>query len=165
MRDRIFKEMCDAKLRHIYSEMSLDYYRKISNAFTAIVTIFSAGGVVMGLSFWKTGTVWPLISCVIITAIQALKLVAPTYVPSANQLKKIEKVIDFYVKYYTDLEKVWYDYDNDRIDDKAAHDKFFKIKATEAPIIKISNETIKHKRRKISKEAQLEALSYLKIFQ
>ena len=158
MRERIWYELTQAKHNHQYSCFLLSYWRRVVNIFNIIIFGFSTGGV-MGWAFWK---VLPLTSCIIIAGISLLRLLQPHLIPMEKQIDKLDQVADFYFDYYNQLEILWFDWFNLRINDVEAQRRFYEIKATEKTINKTVNEIIRGKNKEIRLKAETESRNYLK---
>ncbi|WP_293302036.1 hypothetical protein [Pedobacter sp. UBA4863] len=139
MRNRLWMELCQAKWNNKYCAVLLTYRRRVLNWVTILILVFSGAGV-MGWKFWET---MPFISCLIISAIQIVRLVQPHLFPTEKQIEKLEFVTDFYFDYYNKLEKLWFDYENERIDEENTQLEFYKLKDSEKEVNKIINEVIK----------------------
>ncbi|HMG66232.1 MAG TPA: hypothetical protein VK588_01055 [Chitinophagaceae bacterium] len=124
-----------------------------------VVLLFSGSGIIMGWKIWKE---LPLISCVIISVIQVVKIAIPHLLPSEKQIKKLEVVNDFYFTYFNEIEALWYDHYHSRILDKEAQTRFYKIKAKEKGINKQVNEVVKRVNNRINKKATMLTDQYFK---
>ena len=111
MRDQIWKATTEAKFTQIYAELTCQNYKRISSIVNIITTVFSGGGVIMKASFWQTGNVFPFISCIIITLVQSLRLVAPKLFPTDKEYKKYNDVIAFYFGHHNELHELWHEFD------------------------------------------------------
>jgi hypothetical protein len=160
MRNRLWIELCQAKHNSRYCVVLLAYRRKTLNWFTCIILVFSSAGV-MGWKFWND---LPLVSCVIISSIQLLRLIQPHLLPTEKQIDKLDAVVDFYFDYFNRLEALWFDYEKDRKTEDEIQDEFYKIKDLEKPINKIVNEIVKTTNKKILEKCDFEVREYLKIF-
>lgn len=158
MRERIWYELTQAKHDHTASTFLLAERRNQIKWFNVIVLIFSGGGI-MG---WRVWEYLPVISCVIITAIQLLKLLQPHILPSEKNIERLEEVIDFYFDYNIEIEQLWLDHFNYRIDDKVAQDRFYELKEKEKAINKKTNEIVKDISNRIKKKADREVRQYFK---
>lgn len=157
MRNRLWNELCQAKHNSRYCISLLAHRRKVVNWFAMIILIFSGAGI-MGWPFWKE---LPLVSCVIISVIQLLRLLQPHFMPTERQLDKLDSVVDFYFDYYNKLEKLWFDYENDRKSEEDIQTQFYEIKDSEKPINKIINEIVKSTNKKIQQKCDNEVRAYL----
>lgn len=136
MRDRIWNELAQAKHNVEFSALYCDEQRKFIKWFNIVILIFSTGGV-MG---WKVWDDIPLIACLVISTVSLLRLLQPQLIMSDKQLIILDQIHIFYCNYYNQLEKLWYEYEDKRINDSDATTEFFKIKNSETEIgIKVSD--------------------------
>jgi hypothetical protein len=125
-----------------------------------ITLLFSSAGI-MGWQFWKE---IPLIACGIISLIQLMRLIQPHFIPNEKQLDKLDNVTDFYFDYCNKLERLWFDYENERITEEEAQLEFYKIKDSERDINKVVNEIVKSTNKTILRKCGREVKEYLSIF-
>ena len=142
MRDQIWKATTEAKFTQIYAELTCQNYKRISSIVNIITTVFSGGGVIMKASFWQTGNVFPFISCIIITLVQSLRLVAPKLFPTDKEYKKYNDLIAFYFGHHNELHELWHEFDKDEIKETVARKRYFKITAKEKTILSTVNEIL-----------------------
>ena len=120
------------------------------------VLIFSSAGI-MGWKFWDN---LPLIACIIIACISLLKLLQPHLIMNEKQLKNLDDIQRFYSDYYNKIEKLWYDFESDRITEEEATNIFFTLKSLEIDINPIVSETIKSKPKKIIQKCKKNSDEY-----
>lgn len=154
MRDDIWKALTEAKFTQIYTEKTCQYYKRVSNIVNITTLVFSSGGVIMGAAFWKEGKIFPFISCIIITVVQTLKLIAPKLFPTEKEYKKLNDIIDFFFNQSHELHKLWHEFDKDEITEKVARERYFKIMAKEKAILKLTNEVLSDDNKKRIREAE-----------
>ena len=152
MRSRLWYELAQAKYNEEYTCNLIGYQWNILNFFNLVITIFSTTGI-MGWKFWNN---LPALACAIIALISIAKLVQPHLLPSDKQIEKLDKVSDFYYDFYLKLEKLWFDSENDRINDTELLHEFQKLKQTEREINRIVNEIHKSTNKKLAKKSQIE---------
>jgi hypothetical protein len=157
MRNRFWTELCQAKHNSRYCVLLLAYRRKVVNFFSIIILAFSSAGI-MGWPFWKE---LPLISCVIISLVQLLRVLQPHLVPNDRQLDKLESVTDFYCEYYNKLESLWFDFENDRKNEEEVQIAFYALKDSEKPVNKIVGEIVKSSSNKLKSICDKEVREYL----
>lgn len=156
MRSRLWYELAQAKYSEVYTCNLIGYHRKLLNIFNLTVTIFSTAGI-MG---WKIWSDLPAIACAIIAVISLAKLAQPHLIPSDKQIEKLDKVSDFYYDFYLKLEKIWFDFENDRISDIELLAQFQQLKQTEREINRIVNEIHKSPNKTIAKKSQTECNAF-----
>jgi len=152
MRLRLWYEMAQAKYNETYVCNLIGRQRSLLNIFNLIVTAFSTAGI-MGWKFWND---LPVVACLIIAIISLARLVQPHLIPSEKQIEKFDKVSDFYYDFYLKLEKIWFDYEKDRITEEEVLEQFQTLKQTEREINRIVNEIHKLPNKKIAQVSQVE---------
>tara|TARA_B110001469_G_scaffold122158_1_gene132466 strand:- start:409 stop:909 length:501 start_codon:yes stop_codon:yes gene_type:complete len=161
MRNRIWNEITQSKHNIEFTSLYCERQRFILRLFNIGILSFSSAGI-MGWGFWDK---LPLVSCITIALISLLRLLQPHLIMSDEQLKKLDDIHNFYTEYFNKIEKLWYDFESDRITEGQAAKLFFKIKKTETninPIIIIIIETIKSKPKKIVKKSKEHSDNYFK---
>ncbi len=156
MRTRLWYEMGLAKFNERYLTLLIGKQRLCLNYFNLTITVFSTGGF-MGWRLWDK---LPLVSCIIISSISLLKLIQQNIIPSEKQIEKLDKASDFYFNLHLELEKLWFDFENDRIDEKEMQNKFHELKQTERPINQIINELHKRENKKLAIIAEKESIQF-----
>ena len=161
MRERIWHEMVEAKLRSTYAKFYLSQQRVINKRFNAFILIFSASGV-LGWGVWK---IFPFATSIVVTGMSLIKLIGTELLPNDKVFEKSEKIIDFYFDYFNQIENLWYDHYNYIIDDNEAQCRFYNIVATEKEINKIVNEIIRKPNKEFLTKSEEETDKYFeKVF-
>ncbi|QDP86035.1 hypothetical protein FNJ88_10945 [Chryseobacterium sp. SNU WT5] len=158
MRERIWHEMVDAKLKGIYTKIYLAEQRKINKWFNAFILIFSASGV-LGWSFWKD---FPLATSILVSGMALFKIIGTEFLPNEKVFTKSEKIIDFYFNHFNQIENLWYDHYNYIVSDSEAQEKFYSIIKSESEINKIVNDVIRNQNSKMLSTAEIECDNYFK---
>ena len=140
-----------------YCVKLLAHRRRVVNIFSMVILAFSSAGI-MGWPFWKE---LPLLSCVVISLIQLMRLLQPHLMPSEKQLDKLELVTDFYEEQYNKLEKLWFDAENGRKTEEEVQCEFYILKELEKPINKMVSEIIKTDNKRIRRLCEVEVREYL----
>lgn len=158
MRDRIWTELTQAKHNDEFNGLYSDRQRTWLRYFNIGVLIFSAGGV-MGWTVWDG---LPLAACVIIAAVSLLRLIQPHIIMTDKQISNLDTIQKFYADYYNKLERLWFDFEADRINDQQAADLFFDIRATENEIMQLVNDTIRTKPKSLVAKAKINSDEFFK---
>jgi hypothetical protein len=159
MRERIWKELTQAKFSSEFASMYVDNQRTYLRYFNICILVFSSGGV-MGWSFWKE---LPLLSCAIIAGISLLRLLQPHLIMNDKQIANLDNINAFYFNYYNKLERLWYDLEHNTLDNEACKNRFFEIKQSEDSINQLVNETIRTKPQRLVSEAKNNSDTYFKL--
>jgi hypothetical protein len=158
MRERIWMELTQAKHNEEFSGLYANRQRQILRYFNISILVFSTSGV-MGWGVWDS---LPLVACIIIAAISLLRLIQPQIVLSDKQFISLGTIQKFYTDYYDRLEKLWYDYEDGRLPEHQAAERFFEIKNTETGILELIGETIRTKPNGLVKKAKENSDAYFK---
>lgn len=158
MRLRLWHELAQAKYNEIYLCNLIGRQRTLLNIFNLTITIFSTAGI-MGWKFWND---LPVIACIIIASISLAKLIQPHLIPSDKQIEKLDKVSDFYYDFYLKLEKIWFDYESNRLNEVEVLEQFQTLKQTEREINRIVNEIHKSPNKKFTKLSKVECDTFFK---
>jgi len=159
MRDRIWKELTQAKFNSEFASIYADKQRSALRYFNICILVFSSAGV-MGWSFWNG---FPLLSCAIIAGISLLRLLQPHIIMNDKQITNLDNISGFYFNYYNKLERLWYDLEHNTLDNESCKNSFFEIKHSEDGINQIINETIRSKPKKLVIEAKNNSDIYFKL--
>lgn len=159
MRDRIWTELTQAKFNVEFAGLYADRQRSLLRYFNIFVLVFSAGGV-MGWSFWDN---FPLVACILIGAVSLLRHIQPQLIMTEKQIINLDTISKFYFNYYNNLEKLWYDNEDEQIDNQTLKSEFFKIKNSESEINSLVNETIRTKPKKLVKKSKEYSDQYFKL--
>lgn len=156
MRNRIWTELTQSKHNIEFASMYSDRQRFILRIFNMGILIFSSAGI-MGWKIWEN---LPLIACIIIAGISLMRLLQPHLIMNEKQLKNLDDIHRFYADYYNNIEKLWYDFDSNRIDEEQATKSFFKLKKLETNINHLIAETIRSKPKRLVKKCKKNSDEY-----
>lgn len=159
MRNRIWAELTQSKHNIEFTSTYSDRQRLILRIFNMGILAFSSAGI-MGWKIWEN---LPLIACIVIAGISLLRLLQPHLIMNEKQLKNLDDIHRFYADYYNRIEKLWYDFDSDRITEEQATKAFFKLKKLETDINPIIAETIRSKPKGIVKRCKKNTDEYFKL--
>jgi hypothetical protein len=158
MRDRLWTELTQAKFNIEFAALYAFRQRLVLRYFNICVLIFSTGGI-MGWSVWDK---IPLIACIIIAMVSLLRLIQPHIIMSEKQIINLDAINEFYFDYFNKLEKLWFDFENNSIDEEATKIEFYEIKNSESEINLIVNDNIKTKPKSLVNKAKLYSDQYFK---
>lgn len=156
MRNRIWTELTQSKHNIEFSTLYSGRQRLILRIFNMGILTFSSAGI-MGWKIWENT---PLIACVIIALISLLRLLQPHLIMNEKQLKNLDDIHRFYADYYNQIEKLWFDFESDRLTEEQVTKAFFKLKKLETDINPIISDTIRSKPKKIVKLAKSHSDQY-----
>ncbi|WP_067151369.1 hypothetical protein [Pseudotamlana agarivorans] len=150
MRNRIWAELTQSKHNIEFASKYSDRQRFILRIFNIGILAFSSAGI-MGWKIWEN---LPLIACILITGVSLLRLLQPHLIMNEKQLKNLDDIHKFYTEYYNKIEKLWYDFESNRVTEEQATNIFFKLKKLETNINPIIAETIRSKPKRIVKKCK-----------
>jgi hypothetical protein len=159
MRNRIWTELSQAKHNEEFATVYAEQQRKNLKYFDMGVLIFSTGGI-MGWPIWNGLS---LVSCVIISAVSLLRLLQPHIIMTEKQISNIDAICKFYINYYNELERLWFDNEQKSQDTEAVKSRFFEIKQSESELTSLISETIRTKPKRLIKIARENSINYLKM--
>lgn len=108
----------------------------------------------MQASFWKTGTIFPFISCIMITIVQSLRLITPKLFPTEKEYKKLNDVIEFFFEQHIELHKLWHEFEKGEITEPVARQRYFKLLAKEKNILHTVNEVLSDNNKRRIRRAE-----------
>lgn len=153
IRNRIWDELYMSKVFMLNLLTYTARHRRYNRYYEAFIAITASLGAFGFLQY----NLAPLISTIIIGVVSVAKSIFPSFIQREEELSSLDSITDFYAKYMTQLEQLFYQYDrqlfdNDKQknDDKAA-EAFFKLKENECEIETRMN---KHLRRMKKRETE-----------
>lgn len=159
MRDRIWRELTQAKFNSEFATLYAERQRRNLRYFNILILVFSTGGI-MGWSIWKE---LPLLSCGLISIISLLRLTQPHIIMTDKQISNLDNISRFYFNYYNKLERLWYDMEHNANNNETTKVLFFEIKHLEDEINQVINETIRSKPKSLQNEAKINSDNYFKL--
>lgn len=150
MRNRFWNELTQAKHDVEYSSIYLDWQKSVSNLFNILVLAFSTSGI-LGWKFWDN---IPLIACFIVSGISLLRLLQPHLMMDEKSLAKLNQIQLLYCNYFNKLEKLWYQYEDNKLSEEVVRSKFFKMVDKQAEINKMLNEINVKKPKRLVRKAK-----------
>lgn len=156
MRNRIWTELTQAKHNIEFATLYSDQQRLVLRGFNMGVLVFSSAGI-MG---WKVWEHLPVIACGIIAAVSLIRLLQPHLIMNEKQLRNLDDIHRFYSDYYNDIEKLWFDFESERVTEEEATNSFFELKKKETEINPIIAETIRSKPKRIVKKCKVHSDQY-----
>jgi len=150
MRERIWHEMTRARFNTEFTSLYTYRQRSILRWFNILVLVFSTGGV-MGWKVWDSA---PTVACVIIAGVSLLRLVQPHLLPTDKMLNHLNDIYEYYAKYYDNIERLWFDFDANRITEEQAMVRFYDLKANESDTNKAIGEAVRYTSGILTKKAE-----------
>lgn len=156
MRNRIWTELTQAKHSAEFASLYSDRQRVILRIFNIGILAFSSAGI-MGWKLWQH---LPLIACIIIALVSLLRLIQPHIIMSEKQLKNLDEIQRFYSDYFNDLERLWFDFEKDRLTEEEATNRFFELKKNETAINPMIADTIRSKPKGLTNKSKVYSDQY-----
>lgn len=156
-RNRIWEELKQAKANIICSQRYVDQRRKRWRWYNVAISIASASGV-LG---YPINEIIPFFASLGIGVLSLVKVATPWLLQNEQELAELDQVSDFYVKYMNDLERIWYRFDKDLIDEETAMTEFFALKSTECGKQSIYNKGVRDLSQKEQTRIDAQAERYI----
>ncbi len=156
-RNRIWEELKQAKANILciqYYTNNRRKYNRYYNAFIAIMSSFGALGTLIDISI-------PIFTSFIVAFASIIKSILPNFLQSEPELSGLDSISDFYVRYMSELEYIWYRFYHGLITEEDAMKSFFKLKDTENDKQSVMNKGIRSISKKEQKRIDDEADEYI----
>lgn len=156
-RNRIWEELKQAKANIICLQKYTDRRRfnnRCYNGFIAVTASFGALGFAINeyIPFWTSLSVG---------FVSIVKSIMPGFIQTEPELSELDGLSDFYVSYMNSIEKIWYEYDNNHVDERTTMNLFFKLKDTECDKESLLNRGVRSISKKFQAEIDNEAEEYI----
>ena len=163
IRNRIWEELYMSKVYMLHLLTYTARHRRYNRYYEAFIAITASLGA-FGFLQYKLA---PLISTIIIGVISVAKSIFPSFIQREEELSSLDSITNFYAKYMTQLEQLFYQYehhlfdkDNQKNDDKAA-ESFFIIKKNECEIQTRMNKYLRRTKRRENENLNQNASEYV----
>jgi hypothetical protein len=157
MRDRIWVELTQTKHDTEFLALYSERQRVVLRWFNIGILIFSSGGA-MGWTIWDKV---PVVACIIIAVVSLLRLLQPHLIMTDKLLNNLDRINSFYFDKYNQIEKLWFDFEADRIDEQEASKRFYNLLDTCKEFSSILDETVREKPKSLIKKAKKYSDDYL----
>ncbi|MCP9769968.1 hypothetical protein EGI22_18850 [Lacihabitans sp. LS3-19] len=154
---RIWLELSQAKKNEIFASLLAMRQRKYLNWFNIFIIATSTTGAMS----WKVWDIAPVIASAIIAISSLLKQMQNNIIFDEDKISKLIAIQNFYSEYYNKLERLFYNYYNNKITEFESAEKFYEIKDSESEINQTVNETIIEHPKKITEQSEREMQNYL----
>ncbi len=148
VRNRIWEELKQAYVHVLCIQRYNDRHRRWNRQYELFLAIVASIGVFSRLFDESLQAAWYALLGV--AAISTIKNVAPHVLQKEEELSTLDKMSDFYIAYMSELEKLFYQLDNQIIEEQTIAEKFFKLKKTECDKQSVINKLI----HKVGKKEQ-----------
>lgn len=145
-RNRIWNELKQAKANILCLQRYTDNRRRNNRIYYACIAIVSSLGALIN-SLWSGAA---FTATLIIAFVSITKSVMPSFLQTEPELSELDKLSDFYSNYMNVIEKIWFDYDHEYVNEELTMKRFFEIKESECSKQSLFNKGV----RGISKSMQ-----------
>jgi hypothetical protein len=157
METQIWSLLNDVKFKGYCLGFVVEKFQKWDRNLNIFLALSSSGSV----AAWAIWNTYPLIWAGIIALSQVITVVKP-YFPYFKYVKELNKKCFQVDNLSIDIERLWYEYRNETIDEKVAADRYFEIKKQIAEIFTFGDETIFDITKNIENKANGRMEIYLK---
>lgn len=157
IRNKIFEEIKQSEAYILGLQKYTDKMRKRNRIFQSLLACSSC-----------IGTLGAFISLYIPAATSILatmgvigKQIIPNLLQDEKELSELDRLMNFYTNYLTTLEIIWYEFENEKIDDDEAAHRFLHLKETEGDKPSTYNKLVYHISSKMQTEIDIESQIYV----
>jgi phosphatidylglycerophosphate synthase len=157
-RNRIWEELLQAKVNIVCIQRYTDSGRKILRIIDSLIIICATVGTV-GSVYNK----WFAIICIgLVTISSILKSILPNITQSEQELSELDRLMTFYSMYMNNLERLWYEYNNEKkiFEHEMIH-KLFEMKQEECDKYSLLNKEVRNISKKENKKIKEKCTEYI----
>lgn len=152
--------MVHTKFGDIYLANYISRQKTIRKWFKIFTLVFSASGV-LG---WKIWEYVPVFACGIIAVMQIVLLLENQIISSDQDIESIAGLRNMYISYFNKLEKLWTDFNSNKLTELQATDHFYKLRQLGADIEAADNKLHIPKLKHICAKTDTETRNYFTQF-
>jgi len=127
MNDKIWFEMVDMKYGETYLTFYLGLQRTLKKTFNILTLILSVSGI-LGWKYFEN-YVW--IAFILIAIMQLFVLIENEIIRSDKEIEDIASLRMMYTRYFNKLERLWTEFQYNKINEDESLEKFFQLKETD----------------------------------
>lgn len=163
IRNRVWEELYWSKLCILCILRYTARHRRYNRWYATFIAFTASIGAFGYLKFH----IAPLISTVLIGVVSLAKAIFPSLLQKEEELSSLDVITDFYVEYMTQLEHLFYKFQNnlfdktDELNDNIAAEEFFKLKEKECDKQSLMNKLLRKIRKKEHECLNKEATEYV----
>lgn len=157
IRCRIWEELKQAKANIICLQKYIDKKRSRNRWYNVFVAVVSS----VGALGYTINELVPVYTSILVGVISIAKSIMPNFLQTEPELSELDNLSNFYVSYMNSLERIWYDYENNHMNDKATVDAFFELKESECDKQSVMNRGVRSISRRFQSEINEEAEVYI----
>lgn len=156
-RNRIWEELKQAKANIICLQKYTDKRRANNRCYNGFVAVT----VSVGALGYAIDEYIPFVTSILVGFVSITKSIMPNFLQTEPELSDLDGLSDFYVRYMNSLEKIWYDFDNEFIDEQNTMNSFFRLKESECDKESLFNRGVRNISKKLQKKIDDEAEEYI----
>jgi len=157
MRKQIWALLNNAKFHSYCLGFSVQKFQKRERNLNIFLAIASSGSIAL----WAVWDVLPFLWAAIIALSQLINAIKP-YIPYFKYIKELNKKTFQMDILSVDLEKLWYEYQNELIDEQLASQRYFDLRKQTVEVNSFSDETVVEITDAIKSKANESMKIYLK---
>lgn len=135
MRNRIWANLTNIKFQEVYTSECSKWAERAGRSISFIIAFASATSIAAWSLWDNMHMAWA-----IIVAISQLLHVSKPYIPFIKNDRKFMEMSFEYGALYLELEKLWYKFENKKIDHDNAENSFYELRQKELKISQIFND-------------------------
>lgn len=156
----IWEELCEVVFYNFYLIEFIESKRKLLNIINVLALIFTISGILGWYKFPQQYKFW----AVSIIFIQMVNFYRNKFIVSSEELVTLDIIRNFYQERQVELEKLWHDFYNDKIDEDQTDKKFRLMQNKEINTLKIYNHKKVKDIKKLNGIASMKKDNYLNRF-
>ena len=103
----------------------------------------------------------PFYTSLLVGFVSIIKSILPNFLQSETELSELDNLSDFYVQYMNSLERLWYNFDHNYVDEENTMKYFFDLKETECSKQSKLNKGVRNISKKFQEELNDGATEYI----
>jgi hypothetical protein len=157
MQNKIWYEFVHYKSGDDYLVLYLNRLKTTRKVTNILTIIFSTTGI-FSWTIWKY---LPAITSGLIAVIQLFKLVENQIVPTDKDIEQVALLRNMYFDYWNKLEKLWIEYNSNKLTGEQATEMFFKLRDSVKDIEALDNKLSIQTITSLQDKADIQTNSYL----
>lgn len=156
-RNRIWEELKQAKANILCLQKYTDKRRAKNRLYNSFIAITASAGA-LG---YAVNEYVPFVTSITVGFVSIVKSIMPGFLQTEPELSELDGLSDFYVRYMNSIEKIWYDFDHNFVEEKETMEFFFKLKESECDKESLLNRGVRDISKKFQKEIDRDAEEYI----
>lgn len=127
MTDKIWYEMVDIKFKETYVTKYLELQRTLKKTFNILTLLISVSGILS----WKFFEKFAWIAFALIAIMQLFTLIENEIIRADKEIEEISNLRMLYTKYFNKIERLWTEFEAERITENESMDRYFNLRETD----------------------------------